>query len=63
MKGSEKKQQVKEGKKQASDSFRGRAADDPSRAPEEEGSATQINSNRELVNEHRTDESGAPDDE
>jgi hypothetical protein len=40
-----------------------RGADDPSEAPEEEGSATQVNSNRKLVNEHRTDESGAPDDE
>jgi hypothetical protein len=40
-----------------------RRGDDPSEAPEEEGSATQIDSNRKLVNEHRTDESGAPDDE
>ena len=40
-----------------------RRGDDPSEAPEEEGSATQIDSNRQLVNEHRTDESGAPDDE
>ncbi|MGN6368868.1 MAG: hypothetical protein ACTHN5_11465 [Phycisphaerae bacterium] len=40
-----------------------RAPDDPSRAPEEEGSATQTSNKQQLLNEHRTDESGAPDDD
>jgi hypothetical protein len=61
MKGSRKKRQRKQDRTEERPSQR--AADDPSRAPEEEGSATQINSNRQLVNEHRTDESGAPDDD
>ena len=57
-----KRSQARSRDKQPRRKLEDRPMDDPSRAPEEEGSATRTGNKRELLDQNKTDESGAPVD-